>query len=465
MYIGLSTVRGKGGKIENMRTRRVLLLDFDKKDYPEFKTVEDFSKHIKSRIPPLFNHIIVDSGNGYHFYVAIRKCVDNERIASISKELAELTGADVKATLPTQIVRLPTSMNLKDSSNKKPVNIVANNAESRPDRFKPYHLQRIEGYINHYRQNQKNLESLSSLPSHEYNKTSRYHCIECMLAQGARQGERNFCLGRITKYLQLIKGYTEDNALRAAQEWNRRCKPPKPSSIIEQDFKAYWNGKYKLLACKVPDKADQDILNRFCNKTLCNTIFESRQNSTVEEDREMYFDNTILKNKIMRELTGYHFMILSVLDFAERPMRKKAIEGALTQRRAPHKCCISHVTLKNCLDDLVKSEYIIHDQKFRTYELNKRKNYAQTYTKYCYSATIQLVNKVISSKEFIVYLCLVRNLQQNKSVTYESIADNLDIDKSNVGKYIRGLHQAGMIKIDIGYNEKGLQYNAYRILH
>ncbi len=465
MYIGLSTTKGKGGKIENMKTRKVLLLDFDRKDYPEFQTAEDFTAHIKSRIPPLFNHVIVDSGHGYHFYIAIRKCVNNERIATISRELAELTGADIKATLPTQIVRIPTSMNLKDVENKKPVNIVANNLETLPDKFKPYHLQRIERYISLYQQNQKNIENISTLPTNEYTKLSSFYCCEAMLSQGARKGERNFCLGRITKYLQYSKGYTEENALRAVLEWNRKCDPPKSQTIVKEDFKRYWNGNYKLLGCKIPNESHQNILNRFCDKTMCNSIFEPRNNSTVEEDEEMYFDNSMLKNKIMRGLSGYHYMILSVLDFMERPARKKTLEKALTERRSPHKCCISHVTLKKCLDDLVNLSYVIYDNYSHTYEINKEKKYAQTYTKYCYGATIQLVNKIITPTEYLVYLCLVRNLQQNKNVTYETIADNLNMDESNIGKYIRGLHQAGIIKIDIGYNQKGLQYNAYRILH
>ncbi len=463
IYIGLSTVRGRHNTTEYMRTRKVIMLDFDKKDYSHFNSVEDFSAHIKTKIPPVFNHIIVDSGHGYHFYIAINKCVNTERITTISRDLAELVGADVKATLPTQIVRLPTSLNLKDVDNKKPVSIVANNLESSPDKFKPYHLQRLEGYIQKYKLNQKILEETSPLPSSPFTKCSSYYCAEAMLSEGARKGERNFCLGRITKYLQLVKGYTESNALKEVLEWNRRCQPPKSPSIVESDFKRYWQGEYKLLGCTVPDTTDQNTLNRFCDKTLCNSIFEPRENGTVEESEELLFDNKILKNTIMRELTGFHYMILSVLNFYKKPMTRQKIIKALTGRRTK-KCCISDKTLKKDLTDLIAKKYITYDSHYKHYYINEEKSYGASYTRYFYAATIQLVNKIITPTEYLVYLCLIRNLQQNINVSYSTLSENLDIAESHISEYIRGLHEAGLITIDIGYNKKGLQYNIYKIV-
>lgn len=68
--------------------------------------------------------------------------------------------------------------------------------------------------------------------------------------------------------------------------------------------------------------------------------------------------------------------------------------------------------------------------------------------------TDKTINKIISSTEYLVYLCLIRNLQNNTNVTYETIADNLGMDESNVGTAIRGLYDAGAITIDKSYNEK-----------
>lgn len=462
LYIGLGTVRGQSGTAENVRARQVLMLDFDKKDYPELKTAQDFTALFKSKLPEVFVHMIVDSGRGYHFYIAINRCVDIERVAAINKALAEITGADEKAALPTQLARIPTSFNLKDRNNRKPVNIIINALERSPQTFKSYHLQKIEGIIERIRQNEKNLETASPLPSKKFEGNSSYYCCEAMLSQGVEEGERNFALGRITKYLQDIKGYTLENALKTVQEWNRRCRPPKSPIIVEADFRSYWDGDYKLLSCRVPNETDQAILNRYCNKYQCNSVFEETANTELKAT-EMFFDNNILRNNIVKDLTGFHLLILSILDFANMPLKKKDLVSRLTGRRTK-KCCISDNTLRKVLEGLIEKKYVIYDDFDKTYAIN-RKSYKPTYTKYSYSASIQFINKIISPREYVVYLLLVRNLQQNKNVTYETLAEDMRISEGHIGEYIKGLHEAGLINVYKNYNEKGLLHNVYSILY
>ena len=448
-----------------MRARKVLLLDFDKKDYPELKTVQEFTALIKAKMPQLFIHMIVDSGNGYHCYIAINRTVNIARVAAANKALAEIVGADLKATLITQIARIPTSFNLKDKNNKKPVNIINNALERNTSTFKPYNLARIEGYIERLQQNEINLkkydDDVQPLPSVQCSKNSSFYCCECMLSQGVSCGARNFTLGRLTKYLQIIKGYTKENALSTLMEWNRRCDPPKSPRIVEEDFDRYWNGNYKLLGCKVADKNDNKILLSFCDKLKCNSVFEPKEGSSTIEAEELFFDNNLLKNVVMRDLTGFHFMILSVLDFVEQPLTKKKLIAYLTGRKTS-KCCISKPTLNKVLDDLVRKSYVSYDEIFQSYQIN-HKTYKPTYTKYSYGATIRLINRIITPAEYLVYLCLVRNLQQNKPVTYEELADNLDKNKENIGQYIKGLHKAGLINVNQSYNERGVLYNTYKI--
>ena len=316
--------------------------------------------------------------------------------------------------------------------------------------------------IERIQQNNKNLENVSPLPPSTFTKTASYYCVQCMLAEGAQEGARNFCLGRIVNYFKVIKGYTKENALKEVQLWNRKCNPPKSPSIINADFERYWEGNYKLLGCEVPDKNDQQILNRYCDKYNCTTIFEQKANGEVEAE-EMLFDNNILKNKVMRDLTGFHFMILSVLDFVDKPLTKKKLVNHLTGRKTK-KCCICDDTLSKDLAELVKRKFIIYDDMTKSYSIN-RKTYKPTYTRYSYSATIQLINKIISPCEYLTYLCLVRNLQQNRNVTCETIADDLNKDDGNVSRYIIGLHKTGLINVTTSYNSRGVPYNTYKILY
>lgn len=462
IYIGLSTTKGQCGTEKYMYKRKVILLDFDKKDYPEYSDVVDFSTHIKGRIKALFNHMIVDTGHGYHFYIATNKCKNNERMAKINKELAEILGADIKATLTTQVARLPTSINLKEQDNTKVVTIVANNLESSPDKFKPYNLLKLEKIIENQIKNQKLLERKPKEPSREFTQCSSYYCIEAMLSEGVRQGERNFALGRITNYLRDIKGYTEYNALKAVLDWNLRCQPPKNDNVVEHDFNSYWNGKYKLLGCNVPNEKDQQTIYRFCDKSLCNSIFEDSGNGIVEGE-ELCFDNNIIKNTYLRNLSGYHYMIISIMDFHKKPMTRKAIVKALTGRKTK-KCCISDNTLRKVLNELIAKKLISYEEYSKLYFLEDISNYGAGYTRYYYSATLLLINKIISPKEYLVYLCLIRNLQNNSNVTYDTLADNLNMDKGDISRAIKGLYDAGAITIDKSYNEKGKIYNAYKIV-
>ena len=462
IYVGLATTKGQSGEAPHMYKRKVLMLDFDRKDYPEYSGVEDFSTHIKSRIKTLFNHMIVDTGHGYHYYIATKRYKNNERMTTVNHDLGEILGADLKATLITQIARIPTSINFKDKEHQKVVAIVANNLESNPERFKPYNLLKIEALIEQHNKNKDLLLKMPQKPSQEYTKCTSYYCIEAMLSEGVRQGERNFALGRITNYLRDIKAYTEYNALKEIQDWNLRCQPPKSPEIVKQDFKAYWNGNYKLLGCNVTNERDQQTIYRFCDKSLCNSIFEDSGNGIVEGE-ELVFDNNILKNTYLRNLSGYHYMIISVMDFHKKPMLRKNIVKALTCRKTK-KCCVSDNTLRKVLKELVDKKLISFNDQYKWYRLEPIANYGAGYTRYYYSATLLLINKIISSTEYLVYLCLIRNLQSNTNVTYETIADNLDMDSSNVGKAIQGLYNAGAITIDKNYNEKGKIYNVYKIV-
>ena len=461
MFIGLGTVTGESGKAENIRARKVLMLDFDRKDYPELQTVHDFTALAKSQTG-LFVHMIVDSGHGFHLYYAINRCVDAERVAAANKALAEITGADVKAALTTQLVRIPTTYNLKNKDDKKPVNIVNNEWERKPDKFRAFNLMRIEGIIERILRNKKNLEAASPLPSQKYDKIISYHCIERMICEGVEEGERNFALGRITKYLQQKQGYTFENALRTVQEWNRKCRPPKPPIIVEADFKSYWDGDYMLLGCALENETDQAILNRYCDIYKCNSVFQKTDNIEIQAE-EMLMDNNILRNRVIQNLTGFHLLILSVLDFVKKPVKKKELVERLTARKTK-KCCISDNTLRKVLKDLIEKEYIIYDEWHDTYAIN-HKSYKPTYTKYSYSASIQLINRIITPKEYLVYLVLVRNLQQNKNVTYETLAADMKTSETNMTKYIVGLHDAGLINVTKQRNERGLPYNVYSILY
>ena len=454
LYIGLATTKGKNETAEYMLARKVMFLDFDLKDYPQYNDVKDFEQHIKRNLHYLFYHAVVDSGNGYHFYFATQRTVDNSRATRINKNLAKILGADPKAVLPTQLMRLPTSLNLKHDA--KPVNIICNNYGN--PNFKPYSLNKLEKIVSYAKQSAK-VKEVQQLPPKEYNKTSGYFCIEKMLAEGVQQGERNFCLGRITKYLQL-KGYHYSNGLKVALEWNQRCNPPKSVNEVAVDFKRYWESDYKLLGCKLEDKTKQSILNRYCDRYKCKTIFNNSKANIKTKEIEM--DNNFLKNNVIRKLRGNHYLILSVLYVHDKGLTYNSISQEITNPTTK-KPCISRKTLYRILNDLVEMKYISHDQ-YGTYRLIKFPNFGQGATKYYYSASILLINGIIKQQDYLIYLCLVRNQQQNKSTTYDQISDDTGISKGHVCEHIQNLFKAKILDITKSYTDKGILCNTYTLI-
>lgn len=455
LYIGSSTSKGKMDKTEDMYERKVIFLDFDKKDYPQFDDVRDFTQHIKRKIPCLFNHCLVDSGNGYHIYFAIQKTLDTKRVTRINRNLGKILGADIKATLSTQLMRLPTSLNLKHEA--KSVNIISNNYGN--PKFKPYSLNKLEKIISFTKQIDE-IKQIQQEPPQEYNKESSYYCVEKMIASGGCKGERNFCLGRITKYLQTIKGYNYNNALKIIMDWNKRCSPPKNINEVTADFKRYWESDYKLLGCKLDNQKDQSILNQYCNKFLCKTVYKN--DTTQIKCKEINMDNHLLKNCVLKKLKGNHYLILSVLHLHDEGLTLKGIKEAITNSNT-NKCCLSRNTLKVVLAELLKQKYIELD-KYGTYRLVEIPNFNVGYTRYYYSATILLINGIIKQQDYLVYLCLVRNLQQSKSVSYDALSEDTNIDKSNIGKYIKNLFKAKILCVEKGYTDKGCMCNIYTLV-
>lgn len=454
LYIGTCTTKGQHETAEYMMSRKVMFLDFDKKDYPQYDGVQDFTAHIKRILPYLFYHAVVDSGNGFHYYVCTQKTIDVTRATRINKNLAKILGADIKAVLPTQLMRLPTSLNLKHDA--KPVNIICNNYGN--PQFKPYTLNKLERIISFAKQSEK-VKEVQQLPPKEYNSVSGYYCIEKMLAEGVQQSERNFCLGRITKYLQL-KGYNYNNALKVVLDWNQRCNPPKSVNEVAADFKRYWESPYKLLGCKLDDEVHQSILNRYCDKFHCKTIYDDSKANI--KTKEISMDNNLLKNNVIRKLRGNHYLILSVLHVHDEGLTYNGISQEITNPTT-HRCCLSRNTLKTVLNDLVKMKYISHDG-YGTYRLITFPNFGQGYTKYYYAATILLINGIIKQQDYLVYLCLVRNLQQNRNVTYNTLSEDTGISESHVCEHIQHLFKAKILDIEKNYTSKGILCNTYTLI-
>lgn len=452
IFIALSTSLGTEKiSAQTSYRRQVIFLDFDQKAYPEYKDARDFSKHIKERIPELFNHCIVSSGSGgCHFYIAC-ECSENSAVVRINKTLAELLGADIKAVTSTQIARIPTTFNLKYGE-RNPVRVISNTYGTA--KFIPYPLSKLSGIIRRYSKNIVIDKELQKTPS-KITMDCKYVCVQKMLSQGCPKGHRNFALGRITCFLRTQR-YLKENALKRVLAWNRICSPPKQEREVISDFNRYWdNRNYRLLGCNLPDIREKRILDMYCDKTMCITYHVSENAGDGKEPlliNEKLFNRTNIKR-----LDGVHYAIVLILhdnqfDFNE----------LFTILNKNCNSLISQKTLRKKLSAL--EEYKIIEKCLNKYKLKKIRS--EYFTNIRINAVIldKFINKDITKTELKVYLAMNYKLQTKNNATLSTLSEFLDIDKSSVSRYIHNLNDKELIKIEKVYTENGLYYNRYSFI-
>ena len=84
------------------------------------------------------------------------------------------------------------------------------------------------------------------------------------------------------------------------------------------------------------------------------------------------------------------------------------------------------------------------------------------YIQFYFSIANALIDGKISQTDYRVFLCLARNLQtDHKAVTYEQLADDLNMDPQNVGKSIRKLRDERCLIVRKRQTESGYEYNQY----
>ena len=488
VYNQLATNRGQeSGNANSQRLRRILFLDFDKKDYPNFHDAHDFTAMIKSKIPKLYFHACINSGHGFHFYISVKaNAGEFKELIGLNKELVSFLEADVKAASITQISRPPCTYNHKlsdgtyDYEHKEKwtfIKVVANSYMV-GSQFKSYDLPYIRKLIKYRKEEQETQEILDKV-GWRYETLNEYPCYLCIrkvLNEGIEKGQRNFWHGRIVKLLQM-EGYQESKIYSICQEWNSRCRPPKSEKEIEDDTKQFLEKDYKLLGCydSIKDSVERKFVELQCDKVYCGTYHNGAKIS-LEEANPARIDKSILNNKHLQTMTGNEYLIITILDvykdsFGRRGFRVKNLKELLYSS-IQKKPCINDRLLKKTLLHLCEKDWIVitPDKKKTIFDeskitLNKRlKEFRKGYIEFYFSIANALIDGKINQIHYLVFIALLRNLSDGKSVTYTQLADDLSMDEHNIGKYIRKLQKERCLIVTKDYNEKGNEFNRYKII-
>lgn len=487
VYNQLATNRGQeSGNASSQRLRRILFLDFDKKDYPNFHDAHDFTAMIKSKIPKLYLHACINSGHGFHFYVSVRANVgDFKELVDLNKELVSFLGADAKAASTTQISRPPCTYNHKlpdgtydyEDREKWTFVKVVTNSYMVGNQFKSYDLPYIRKQLK-YRKEEKETQEYLDKVEWKYETLDEYPCYLCIrkvLNEGIERGQRNFWHGRIVKLLQM-EGYQESRIYSMCQEWNSKCRPPKSEKEIEDDTKQFLEEDYRLLGCyeSIKDPTKRQFVELQCDKVYCGTYHNGAKIS-LEEANPAKIDKSVLNNRNLQTMTGNEYLIITLLDvynksFGRRGFRVKNLKDLLYSS-IQKKPCINDRLLKKILLHLSEKDWIVitPDKKKTTFDesmikLNKRlKEFRKGYIEFYFSIANALIDGKINQTHYLVFITLLRNLSDGKNVTYTQLAEDLLMDEHNIGKYIRKLQKERCLIVIKDYNEKGNEFNRYKI--
>lgn len=438
VYFGVYARSRKDGRTEACSTTGTLWADYDDMALSE----------VRERIAGLPEpSIIVSSGHGIHLYWLLKERA-GEAAVDVVKAIARATGADSRPAHKAAVMRIPGSVNVKREP--VPCRIVEAN-------WRRYDIALFESLLDVTRQ--RSMEKAVTYGVPELLK-SDMACIRTA-ACGVPEGHRNFWLGRITKWLQK-EGYTEGRAWKVVQEWNRRNNPPEKQQKLQNDFKYYWEGNYKLLGCLQDNPEKQAMLAGYCTGSEC----EIR--GTIGR---LELDNAIaLNNRLFRayhKLTGNDLIVLGVLNRHPKGLNTSQLIFKLTAR-ATKKPCMSLKTMRESLATLESRGMIRTIQGNRRigqedfYRAIPQGTYGTGYTLATNGAVNGAIDGRVTSAEFKLYVLLLK-YAFGKGKCFPSLstlANELRVDEALVSRQLKALDKADYIDRLYGYegNESKLVF-------
>ena len=458
-YYTISSTDGGGRRTENMRTRSCLCFDFDKSTLGQDFNVKDILHLFKSI--RLYYHAIVDTGHGYHVYVFIEPTTDLETVEAVQKAVAVRLGADVKATLKTQLMRLPGTVNIKDN-NKLPVKIVYLADEANIKRLPISHY--TYNYVTErYKTSNTNIKWAmrdDRLP----------HCVKDILEHGSEVGNRNADLQTIIVALKRL-GRSEAEIRAVVSEWLENTE--KMDDLDYQLHYMYKNLYNGILNCKECPYRKECYVRDTVVKPLDYPVLKI-------PDRDLLkIKNSRIKKKGKKYMNGNMLIIYSILLRHNKGLFKDELIKELTyenpEKGIEAKCCMSDKTIRNTLKELEENDFIVVSTIDRKKFYKAKPNYVKDdmKTEISYLAALQCIKGCISTQELELY-CYIKYLNKMAPkkrgqdpysiyINQEGLANVLGIDQSRISKMIKNLLNEKLMSID--YRSKSsnnnFMYNVY----
>lgn len=455
VYFNLATTNGLGRDREAQKVRYCLAFDFDKKDLGEQCNIYYIQEQFKKN--SLYYHAIVDSGNGYHFYIFIEPTKNIDLVEKVNKILANRLGADINATLSTQLLRVPCTFNIKKE--RKKVNLV--HIDENPKR------KSIEYFNRQYLQ-EKPLEGEGN--NYIVNNTNIPPCMLKIIADGSNEGNRHNDLYKLVKTLQ-NRNKTEPQILEVLKSWNNKSNPP----LSENDLKNSIKGALKSIAgilyscngCASSKECFNTVYSDFNHTEFDNLI-------TLTESHTKYLKSSNRKGaKIM---TGNDLLVYGILKNHSDGLYREEIEEVLTYKKT---VALSKPTLTKTLQSLEENKFITVEKigKRKFYKLNTVRSKEECKYSVSIGATYNTIRGIISTEELRLYnyMRYLHHKEQRENpkalkgnlfqINQDVLAKDLGVTQGRISQMVQNLIDERLI--DIWYRQpsknNGFLYNIYRL--
>ena len=456
-YYSLATTDDSGRSTKNLKSRSCLCWDFDKKNLGQDFNIKDILHLFKSI--RLYYHAIVDSGHGYHVYIFIEPTTDLDAVEAVQRAVAVRLGADTKATLKTQLMRLPNTLNIKNND-KLPVKIVYLADDEKIKRLP------ISHYTYNYvttRYTRTNIEWIM-----RDDKTPQ--CVRDILEAGSPVGQRNTDLQTII--VALKRQHKTLAEIRAViSEWLENTEElERLDYMIDYIYENVYNGP---LDCKNCPHRNECYVRDTVVKPLDYPVLKI-------PDRDLLkIKNSRIKKKGKKYMNGNMLIIYSILLRHNKGLFKDELTEELTYKNPEKgieaKCCMSDKTIRTTLKELEENDFIVVTTIDRKKFYKAKPNYVKDdmKTEISYLAALQCIKGCISTQELELY-CYIKYLNKMAPkkkgqdpysiyINQEGLANVLGIEQSRVSQMIKNLLNEKLMSID--YRSKSsnnnFMYNVY----
>lgn len=471
VFVCLSTVKGNESRTADKINRRsCIVFDFDFKDYAGNDDINYYIYNkFKKAFPRLYSPYIVKSGNGVHIYCFTEPTTNVKQLAELNKEMAELMGADTKACLTTQVIRVPATFNHKNGEKKR---VIEYFNDTWKDSFKRDKLTKLKNMVKQSKPQEQGAEQVS----HKVVDLTSYRklkpCTERMLTSEVVKGQRNFVLGRIVADFKRI-GHTKAQVKDIVLTWNKEhCVPAKSDTEVLRDLENYWKADYKLLDCNIADSRKQEVLSNYCNKHECDYLTQTpRQCQSIYKEELLAMNNRWLKSEMLKELDGKHYVLISLLLRDERNgMTIKELEEKVQPLRKKERAVIGRKGLYELIKDLekkgiVKINKASNPTKSDYVELRDKDNtYGTGYTVYLHTGAMWTVQKLMTPRQLKVYLAISKLAGKGETRTLNRLHEVTGLAERTISTELKALMKLDLLSITIYYDNKGIERRKYNIV-